>query len=174
MLDRESQIDWARLLKLAGALLVSAFVGYQFQPMVSGNPDAVNTIVTIFSILAGFLIAVITFVAEPTSQQANSWDELQRMKSTIQHKLFRQKILFFLYLITLGLALAMYLTPQSNVMILNWLQGIFLGVGTFVFLASFSLPGSLMKLQMERYEAALEESRPKVISEAKKRSSSRH
>ena len=39
--------------------------GYRFQPMVSNNA---NTVVTIFSILAGFLIAVITFIAEPTLQ----------------------------------------------------------------------------------------------------------
>ena len=161
-------IDWWRLVKLVSALCLSGFVGYRFQPMVSNNPDAVNTVVTIFSILAGFLIAVITFIAEPTLQQAKNWVELQRMKETVRRKLFRQKLLFFLYLLTLGVALAMYLTPPEMVEILRWLQSVFLGLATFVFLASFSLPGSLMKIQMERYEAALEDSRPKVVSDAKK------
>lgn len=160
--------DWWRLGQLAVAVGVSAFIGYRFQPMVANNPDAVNTVVTIFSILAGFLIAVITFIAEPTLQQAKNWEELQHMKETVRRKLFRQKLLFFLYLLTLGVALAMYLTPPGLLEVLRWLQTVFLGLATFVFLASFSLPGSLMKIQMERYEAALEDSRPKVVTDAKK------
>lgn len=162
------RIDWWRLIKLTCALGVSAFIGYRFQPMVSNNPDAVNTVVTIFSILAGFLIAVITFIAEPTLRAAKNWEELQRMKETVRRKLFRQNMLFFLYLLTLGIALAMYLTPPASLEVLKWLQVVFLGLATFVFLASFSLPGSLMKIQMERYEAALEETRPKVVTDAKK------
>lgn len=161
-------IDWWRMAKLILALAISAFIGWRFQPMVANNPDAVNTVVTIFSILAGFLIAVITFIAEPTLQAAKNWEELQQMKETVRRKLFRQKILFFLYLLTLGIALAMYLTPPTSCMILQWLQTVFLGLATFVFLASFSLPGSLMKIQMDRYEAALEDTRPKVVTDAKK------
>jgi len=161
------EIDWWRMVKLILALAISAFIGWRFQPMVSNNPDAVNTVVTIFSILAGFLIAVITFIAEPTLQAAKNWEELQKMKETVRRKLFRQKILFFLYLLTLGIALAMYLTPLTSCMILQCLQTAFLGLATFVFLASFSLPGSLMKIQMDRYEAALEGTRPKVVTDAK-------
>jgi len=167
-MDWWRQADWWRLTQLAGAFGVSGYVGFTFQPLVANNADAVNTVVMIFSILAGFLIAVITFIAEPTLKQAKDWEELQQMKKTVRRKLFRHKLLFFLYLLTLGLALAMYLTPQAMIDLLKWLQAIFLGLATFVFLASFSLPGSLMKIQMERYEAALETSRPKVVTDAKK------
>jgi len=68
-------IDWKRLLMLLAGVAISAFIGVRFQPMISNNSDAVNTVVTIFSILAGFLIAVITFIAEPTLKQAKNWDE---------------------------------------------------------------------------------------------------
>lgn len=162
------QTDWWRVAQLAAAIGLSCFIGYRFQPMVADNSDAVNTVVTIFSILAGFLIAVITFIAEPTLQQARTWDDLQRMKETVRRKLIRQQLLFFFYLLTLGVALAMFLTPPEMLNVLKWLQIVFLGLATFVFLASFSLPGSLMKIQMKRYEAALEDSRPKVVSDAKK------
>jgi hypothetical protein len=160
-------IDWSRTTKFVLALGASAFVGYWFQPSIANNSDAVNTVVTIFSILAGFLIAVITFIAEPTLQQAKDWQELQLMKGTIQRQLFRQKVLFFLYLVTLGTALAMFLVPKENTEVLWWLQTGFLGLATFVFLASFALPGSLMKIQMERYEAALEGTKPQVVKDAK-------
>ncbi len=83
------------------------------------------------------------------------------MKETVRRKLIRQKLLVFLYLLTLGIALAMFLTPPAMLELLKWLQTAFLGLATFVFLASFSLPSSLMEIQMERYEAALEDSWPK-------------
>lgn len=47
------QRDWWRLAQLAGATGFSVFVGLYFQPMIAGNSDAVNTVVTVFSILAG-------------------------------------------------------------------------------------------------------------------------
>jgi peptidoglycan/LPS O-acetylase OafA/YrhL len=161
------RVDWRRVVKFVLTVVVSAFVGFWFQPSIADNSDAVNTVVTIFSILAGFLIAVITFIAESTLQQAKNWQELQLMKGTIQRQLFRQKVLFFLYLVTLGTALAMFLVPKENTQVLWWLQAVFLSLATFVFLASFALPGSLMKIQMERYEAALEGTKPQVIKDAK-------
>lgn len=162
----EGKVDWQRISTTIFAVGVSIFVGFRFQPMVSNNPDAVNTVVTIFSILAGFLIAVITFIAEPTLKRARDWQQLQLMKSTIRRQLFRQKMLFYLYLITLGIALAMFLTPQSYTDLLKHLQTAFLSLATFVFLASFTLPGSLMKIQMERYEAALDENKPQALKDA--------
>ena len=165
---KDSQTDWWRLGKLVVAIGVSCAVGYFFQPMVANNTDAVNTVVTIFSILAGFLIAVITLIAEPTLKQAKNWQELQLMKQTVQRKLFRQKLLFFLYLITLGVALGTFLVPDAQAELRRWLETVFLGLATFVFLASFDLPGSLMKIQMERYEAEMDATKPQVLKDAAK------
>lgn len=168
MVAKSGNQDWWRLGKLAGAVIVSGAVGYFFQPMVANNTNAVNTVVTIFSILAGFLIAVITLIAEPTLKQAKNWQELQLMKKTVQRKLFRQKLLFFLYLITLGVALGTFLVPDVQAELRRWLETVFLGLATFVFLASFELPGSLVKIQMERYEAEMYATKPQVLNDAAK------
>jgi len=168
MAAKSGNQDWWRIGKLAGAIVVSGAVGYLFQPMVAHNTNAVNTVVTIFSILAGFLIAVITLIAEPTLKQAKNWQELQLMKKTVQRKLFRQKLLFFLYLITLGVALGTFLVPDAQAELRRWLETVFLGLATFVFLASFDLPGSLMKIQMERYEAEMDATKPQVLKDAAK------
>lgn len=165
---QRSKTDWWRLIKITAAVLVSGAVGYLFQPMVAHNADAVNTVVTIFSILAGFLIAVITLIAEPTLKQARNWEELQLMKRTVERKLFRQKLLFFLYLITLGVALGTFLVPDTHADMRRWLETAFLGLATFVFLASFDLPGSLMRIQMERYEAEMDATKPQVLKDAVK------
>lgn len=168
MVAKSGNRDWWRIGKLTAAIVVSGAVGYLFQPMIVHNTDAVNTVVTIFSILAGFLIAVITLIAEPTLKQAKNWQELQLMKRTVQRKLFRHELLFFLYLITLGAALATFLVPDEQVELLLWLERGFLSLATFVFLASFDLPGSLMKIQMERYEAEMEATKPQVLKDAAK------
>ena len=72
------------------------------------------------------------------------------------------------YLLTFGIALAIYLKPPASLEVHKWLQMVFFGLATFVFLAPFSLSGSLMKIQMERYKVALEETGPKVVTDAKK------
>lgn len=163
-----SNRDWWRLLKIATSIIASLASGYFLQPMIAKNTDAVNTVVTIFSILAGFLIAVISLISEPALKQARNWQELQLMKQTVQRKMIRHKLLFFLYLITLGAALGVLLVPDENEELLLWIERGFLGVSTFVFLASFELPGSLMKIQMERYEAEMDESKPQVLKDATK------
>ena len=71
-------------------------------------------------------------------------------------------------MITLGAALGVLLVPDENEELLLWIERGFLGVSTFVFLASFELPGSLMKIQMERYEAEMDESKPQVLKDATK------
>jgi hypothetical protein len=157
------RIAWGRIAALLSALLFSGAIGVLCQPYISNNKDAINTIVTIFSILAGFLIAVITFIAEPALAQAKSWQELQKLKPTIEKRLLRQKLLFFLYLATLGLALAMFLVPDCQRGVLIWFERVFLSLATFIFLVSFTLPGSLMKIQMERYEAVLDKTAPNSL-----------
>lgn len=158
--------DWLRISKISFAVFIAAASAYFLQPLISGNNDAINTIVTIFSILAGFLIALITFLASPVLDEDHEWEELQRLKITLNRKLHRQKILFFLYIAALGAAFALFLVSNELVAVKLWLERIFVGLTTFVFLASLELPGALVKIQQEKYEAALRLKRPKIVQDA--------
>lgn len=152
-----------KVLNVVSALavvVISVASGFYVQPLISGNDNAVNTIVTVFSILAGFLVAVITFIGDPG---ARGWKELQLDKRGMLVKLNRHKALFYLYLVTLGLALSMFVVPKENCLILLWLERAFVCLTTFVFLMSFTLPQSLMELQQRRYEDALDEQLPEVL-----------
>ncbi|MFG1282437.1 hypothetical protein [Xanthobacter autotrophicus] len=165
MSTKHAKTDWTRILKLVISILASAFVGYFFQPMITKNANAVNTVVTVFSVLAGFLIALLTLIAEPTLKRAKDWQELQLMKSTIERKLLRQKILFFMYLLTLGVAISTFLIPDNMENIRVYVEITFLGLTTFVFISSFGLPGSLIDIQMERYSIEMDKSKPKVLTD---------
>lgn len=153
----------ARLLGLATTAVISAVIGYFGQPLISENRDAVNTFVTVFSILAGFLIAVITFVAEPIIKGAKDWKELQMRKPEVRAKLWRHRVLFYLYLFTLGLALTMFLVPPAYERVLIALEVFFLSMATFVFLVSFTLPKSLMDLQLARYDEEIVARAPDAV-----------
>ena len=109
---------------------------------------------------------MITFIAEPTLTQAKTWEELQLMRNTVQRQLMRQRLLFYLYLVALGLALLVFLIPNSYSQILHVAHVGFLALSVFLFLASFGLPGSLMKIQQSRYELVLKDKRPAAVNEA--------
>lgn len=151
---------WGRLILLVLAISISGIAAWVFQPLVHDNKDAINTVITIFSILAGFLLAVITFVADPTSKD---WKQLQLDKGDVNRRLTRHRILFYLYLVTLGLALSLFLLPDQHAIARLWLERFFVGSSVFVFLVSFTLPSSLSALLMERYESKLKEDMPKVL-----------
>jgi hypothetical protein len=190
-------IDVKRTGSLLACLFFSIFIGTEFHPLIDDNPNAVNVIVTVFSILAGFLIASITFIIEPIISKSSNWRELQLLKPSIERKMIRHKYLFILYLITLGCALFMFLLPDKNSefqksllnghilmdsnlikvhffgKIMNFdnsevsdaLNSAFLTLVTFVFLISFTLPSSLIDSQMSRYDAVLDETKPKVLKQ---------
>lgn len=148
------------LKRIFAFLLVTAFsisIGIMYHPLLWKNDSAVNTIVTIFSILAGFLIAVITLIVDPILSSAKDVSQLRYMRSTIERKLFRHNALFTLYLLSLGLALAMFITPDQQEQIKKSIQCIFLSLSIFVLLMSFTLPFSLMRIQIEKYDAKINE-----------------
>jgi len=151
---------------LSGVAVFSGFVGACFHQELSNNPDAVNTIVTIFSILAGFLIAVITFTSAPPPHGEKDGMKIRHMQQHIRPKLRRYELLFYAYLITLGIALTMYLVPQSWSETHKWIQIGFLSLATLVFLTSFTLPSLLINTQMERYDEAFKNSLPQVLRDA--------
>ncbi|CUH67951.1 hypothetical protein TG4357_03302 [Thalassovita gelatinovora] len=154
-----------RAIGLVVTIGFSVAAGYWGQPLVSNNTDAINTIVTVFSILAGFLIAVITFLGDPG---ARGWDQLQLDKKSMEAKLWRHEVLFYLYLVTLGLALFMFVLPEEYEKTTLWLERLFVGSAVFVFLASFALPQSLSALQMERYQSKLDDDLPQVLKDLHK------
>lgn len=163
-------VDWLRVLGLGALVTVSGVAAYYLQPLISQKSDAINAVVTIFSILAGFLIAVITLIGDPG---ARGWKELQMEKADVVARLQRHRIIFYLYLITLGLAFTLFLVPGEPSAvepsavepsaISVWLERAFVFLAVSVFGASFTLPSSLMALQMARFNGALKADLPEAL-----------
>lgn len=153
------KVDWLRILYAVGAMAIGGAVGWLGQPLVHGNSDATGVLVNTFSILAGFLIAVMTILGEPSLYRGRSWRSDAVRRSNVYNRLVRQRFVFHLYLTTLGLiflsTLLSKVDPATHLWVpqaLLWTERLYLGAGTFAFLISFKLPTTLMAIQIARFE----------------------
>ena len=146
------KVDRQKVLLAIAVPSWSLLLTYYLQPYIHGNQDAINVIVTVFSILAGFLVAVITLVGDPSALPQGSW-RLARLGSDLTYnRLTRKKWLFVLYLLTLALIFVGVLIKGKHPDIEIWLERVYLFLAISAFILSFMLPSALMRLQKERIE----------------------
>ncbi|MEE4249776.1 MAG: hypothetical protein V2I38_04245 [Alcanivoracaceae bacterium] len=142
------------------AWLVSAHL----QPLLAENNRVVDILVTVFSILAGFLVAIIVIVGDTILFIPGSWRKAELEREAVLLRLRRHEFMFVLYLMTLAIILAASLTPPGAVEIpvvgsVNFLvlfEHCYLFLGILAFVLSFKLPSALIKLQKERIDAHIE------------------
>jgi hypothetical protein len=150
-----------KLFWLGVCAIIGAIGAYYAQPYASHNSDIVLIIVTVFSVFAGFLIAVITIIGDPIMIREGSWRVAEVGHDTMRSRLFSHIGLFILYLVTIS---ALFIgviiekaCPHSAVkVIVEWLY-LFFGITSF--LLTFALPASLWNMQKARYEAEIERRR---------------
>ncbi len=150
----------SRKIKLAVAItLWGGIFAYYAKPLIADNQDAINVIVTVFSILAGFLVALITLIGDPKSLPSGGW-QIARLGSDLTYnRLVRQKWLFFIYLIALALIFISMLLKKSFPEVNCIIEYVYLFFSSVAFLLSFMLPSTLMDLQKERIEQEIAERR---------------
>ncbi|CRM28481.1 hypothetical protein [Pseudomonas sp. 25 E 4] len=158
------EIDWRRIAFFLGAVFISIWCGWYGQPLVHDNNDARSMITDVFSILAGFLMTVLTLLIEP-KPTAKIWREAASKKTTFVNRIIRYKWLFMLYLSVLGMVfVANLLTKAAGVAeILLWVERIYLSLATLAFIISLTLPNQLMQLQVGRYNEMINEKKKPVV-----------
>jgi hypothetical protein len=136
------------------ALFAGAVVSLWGYPIYHGNDKARDVIVTVFAILAGFLIAVMTLLGDQ-SVLPGTWRIAEAQRRAIRMKLIQQKWLFYLYLCTLSVIFACTVFgshwPNGTAI----LERVYFGMATSAFILSFRLPSVLMEIQLDRVEAVV-------------------
>lgn len=155
MKEKLAKMDWARIRFGILAAILSALVAWRFQPLVRGNVDALNTIVTVFSILAGFLIAVITIVGDGAAIARGNWRRDEAALLSIRRRLTRHKLMFQVYLLVLALVFSIQLFGGGE-RALPWCEYVLLFLATFAFLGSLALPGQLFHERVKKLEAGIQ------------------
>ncbi|MDR1889171.1 MAG: hypothetical protein LBQ81_07335, partial [Zoogloeaceae bacterium] len=140
-------------------LVLSVLISYLGQPLIHGNDQAVNVIVMVFSVLAGFLVAIIAVVGDPVLLPPGTWRAAEIERDKLVNRLVRHKWLFVAYLITLALIFFALLVAKALPDWGVWLERLFLFFATFSFLLSLQLPSALMQAQRERIDAVIEHRR---------------
>ena len=144
---------------LAFAVVVGIAASLWCQPLVHDNKDAHDVIVVLFSILAGFLVAIMTIVGDPSTYRTVNWRSHERIRKTVFARLARQKYLFYLYIATLGLLFASVLAGKRYPQVTVWAEYVYVGLAVTAFLLSIRLPAMLMRIQLDRHDEIIDEKR---------------
>ena len=143
-----------------GSLAVASLITYFGLDYFVGNTDALMVLVTFFSILSGFLIAIIAIVGDPAMVSGSSWRAFEKARPLLVVRITRYKTLFVGYLLTLLTIFTALLirgaVDHGAPSWIDWLEGAALFLGSLCFLFSLRLPGALADMQQQRFDAILE------------------
>ncbi|EJB8399025.1 hypothetical protein MW352_000067 [Pseudomonas aeruginosa] len=148
----KKQLDWSRIRFFCYAAILSCEGAFLAKPLMLENSEALSVIVTAYSILAGFLVGIITMIGDPKSLPSGSWQVARLSGEIIYRRLKRHKFLFTAYLATIALIFLSILLKKNNSEVNDFVEYIYLFLAIFCFLYSLKLPSTLMQLQEERIE----------------------
>ncbi len=138
---------------LAGfaAISVTAVFG---EPLTHKNTEALIILATVFSVFAGFIIAVITVLGDPAILYSGSWRIASLHRRQIRRSLRRQSTLLYIYLAVLGFTFAAALLGniQGEYQLARYFERIALSLGAGAFVWSFALPVSIVRANMGRLD----------------------
>lgn len=146
-------------LLAAGGGIVGSIWG---QHLIHDNEQAISIIATVFSILAGFLVAIMAIMGDPGGSAEKSWRALELSRNNIFNQLVRQKWMFTLYLATLGLILISSLLDDKYPSLVVWIEHVYLGTAITAFILSLRLPATLMNIQLSRHEEMIKSKQKSV------------
>lgn len=159
----KTNVSIRKILQFFFAIALSAVAAYYGQPAISGKSDAINVLVTIYSVLAGILIAIITLIGDPAVLDTDgSWRRTYLSSKLPKIRLLRLKILFHTYLITLLLIFLAYVVPKESFPHAKvWVERALLFFACIALLSSFKLPGAVIEVQRSRLDKKIAEQRKK-------------
>jgi hypothetical protein len=82
-----------------GLSLVAAYYG---QPLVRENAEAITTIVTVMTVFAGFLVAIMAILGDPAMTPKGSWRIAENRHKKIERLVIQHTYLFYTYLVSIG------------------------------------------------------------------------
>ncbi|WP_312360251.1 hypothetical protein [Stutzerimonas balearica] len=162
----ERKLSWRKIAYVIGCIVVSAFFAWHFQPRYHNNSNALSVLVTVFSILAGFLVAVMAIVGSERALKGRNWRQDTFYLLQVREELRKHSALFYLYLIVLAFS---FLAALG----LGWPRKVQIGVemallflASLAMLLSFSLPSQLTKRHVNDLESAIRARREKEVGGA--------
>lgn len=152
----QERIRYLSLLIFSMGAGVSAYIfGGDY---IVNNEKAQDVVVNLFSILAGFIIAIMTLLSD-ASLRPGSWGRMRGDAEVIRRRLDRQQYLFWLYLVTLSVVLTGRLLQAKSPELSSAVQKAGFGLAVMSLVLSFALPVVLRSTQVARMDAAVTKSK---------------
>lgn len=136
---------------LLSAAAASAGVFYA-PDVLQKSPAALEGIISVFSILAGVLVAVMSIIGDPSMLLTGNWRLGHEHAKDIQKRISNYSNLIALYIIILIGVLLLMVFKDAQIVGNMWVSCIVQWLSTFGLLLSIPLPYSLMKIQKDRMD----------------------
>lgn len=138
------------------SIVISAALTWLFGRQLHNTSEIITVIAAVFSILAGVLIAVVSILGDPGMLMDQSWRHNYLASREIQRKLHRNIDIFVLYVLLLAALFAFAMADRDqNAFAYVFLQNTVFFLCTLGFMASISLPFTLVNIQRQRLDAAI-------------------
>ena len=153
-------ISYSRMVFILVGLALGVATFCLSQPL-TGNVEALRILVTVFSILAAILIAVITMLGDPKTLYKGSWRVASAHRRQIHKGLMRYTILFYIYLavVTLAFIATLLARVTSDEEIIRLVERIAFSTGVAALFWSFGLPTAIIQVQKDRLDEEVERRR---------------
>lgn len=156
--------------------MVSAFLAWKGQIYIHGNEKAIDLIINVFSILTGFLIAILTLFSEIEIEKNANWRKLTSNEIRYKQRYKKHSLLFYTYLLTLIFIFLSILLGNNNKCIseeiksslektiISSLEYIYLWSACISIIYSAFLPSRLIQIRSEHSQRILENKKPRSRS----------
>lgn len=131
---------------------VSFTVAILFPGALMSSMTALEGIISVFSILAGVLVAVMSIIGDPSMLLSGHWRIGYEHAKDIQKRIGNYANLIAIYVLILIGVLIAIIMKDSGVQGFKWFYAVLLGLTTWGLLLSLPLPYSLMAIQKERMD----------------------
>lgn len=153
------------LIRFVLIVALSALLAYVGQPFIHGNEKAVDLIINVFAILAGFLIAIMTLFSDMRFDEDANWRQLQVREDIHDQRYLKHSMLFYTYLAVLICVFVVVLLSnkkdyQDSLLIFGF-EYAYLFLACISIFYSMFLPNNLIKSRKEELKKLMNKKKPK-------------
>ncbi|MGJ7462294.1 hypothetical protein ACR80S_14445 [Halomonas sp. MA07-2] len=141
------------------SVAIALLTGWLLQPWYHRSEDATSVLVTVFSILAGFLAAVMAIVANDRVLRGRNWRQDTYYLAEVRRELLRHSVTFYIYLAVLVLAFFTSISSTWPVWAQRWTEHSLLFFATLGIFHSFQLPRILSRKHVTAIEKEIRQRR---------------
>ncbi|MYC67252.1 MAG: hypothetical protein F4X12_13060 [Acidobacteriia bacterium] len=151
---------WPRAALILTSLAAFTVTMIYGKPVTDSNPESLRILVTIFSILSGMIIAIITLTGDAKFLYMDNWRTANIHRRMIIRRLNRYKFIFHIYFAVLTLAfLVAFLGRIDSEEIAQFCKScerLTLSIGAGALVLSFGLPSIIVDAHKERLDDEVE------------------